>query len=32
MRNFEGFRKELLLQPGERASSDLKKIIKIQLI
>lgn len=25
MRNFEGFRKELLLQPGERASSDLKK-------
>ena len=25
MRNVEGFRKELLLQPGERVSFDLKK-------
>lgn len=33
MRNVEGFRKELLLQPGERVSCDFKKKkIKIELI
>ena len=30
MRNVEGFRKELLLQPGERVSFDLKKKISKQ--